>query len=83
MNHIGHHIPVLLKESIAGLNLKKSSIVIDATADGGGHAAELLKQLGSKGRLILVDWDLAMVSILKDKFRYERRVKLFNLNFSN
>ncbi|MDP3785036.1 MAG: 16S rRNA (cytosine(1402)-N(4))-methyltransferase RsmH [bacterium] len=75
------HIPVLLKESIAGLNLKKNSSVIDATADGGGHAAEILKKLGKRGKLVALDLDPEMAERLKDKFRKEKRVKVFHLNF--
>ncbi len=75
------HTPVLPEESIAGLNLKKNSLVIDATADGGGHAAEILKKLGKRGRLIALDLDPEMAERLREKFQKEERVKIFHLNF--
>lgn len=75
------HLPVLLKETILGLGLKKKSVVIDATADGGGHAEELLKKIGSAGKLFLLDWDPWMISILQQKFGQDRRVQILNLNF--
>ena len=51
------HRAVLLNESIAGLNIKPDGIYIDATFGRGGHSAEILKQLSSKGRLIALDRD--------------------------
>lgn len=79
----GFHIPVLLEESIGGLNLKKNSVVIDATIDGAGHAREILKKLGRRGRLIGLDWDPEILLEAGEKFRDEKRVKLFHLNFRN
>src|SRR3989344_4336928 len=51
------HNPVLLKESIEGLNLKKGATVVDATLGGGGHSREILKIIGVGGRLIAIDQD--------------------------
>lgn len=77
------HVPVLSEESIRGLNLKKNSVVIDATIDGGGHASEILKKLGKRGTLLGLDWDPEMIQRAREKFRDEKRVKLFHLNFQN
>ena len=52
-----YHIPVLLGESINGLNIKKNGIYVDATFGGGGHSKEILKNLSSKGRLVAFDRD--------------------------
>jgi 16S rRNA (cytosine1402-N4)-methyltransferase len=51
------HIPVLLRESIAVLDVKPDGLYIDGTAGGGGHSAEILKRLGKGGRLIAIDRD--------------------------
>jgi 16S rRNA (cytosine1402-N4)-methyltransferase len=51
-----YHIPVLLSESIEGLNIKPDGIYVDLTYGGGGHAREILKYLKS-GRLIAFDQD--------------------------
>lgn len=51
------HKPVLLKEAIEGLNLKKGAIVVDATLGGGTHSLEILKIIGKEGSLIAIDWD--------------------------
>ena len=51
-----YHNPVLLKESIEGLNVRPGGNYIDFTFGGGGHSAEILKRLG-RGRLIAFDQD--------------------------
>jgi len=51
-----YHNPVLLKESIEGLNIRKGGTYIDFTFGGGGHSAEILSKLG-KGKLIAFDQD--------------------------
>ena len=52
-----YHIPVLLKEAIEALNIKEDGIYVDCTFGGGGHSREILKNLGSEGKLILFDQD--------------------------
>lgn len=51
------HKPVLLKESIEGLNLKPGDTVVDATLGGGGHSLAVLESIGKKGKLISIDVD--------------------------
>lgn len=51
------HIPVLLQESIALLNLSPGDLVVDCTYGQGGHATELMKQVGQSGRYIGIDAD--------------------------
>ena len=53
---MGKHIPVLLNETIAGLNIKPDGIYIDLTLGRGGHSGEILKKL-TKGHLYGVDQD--------------------------
>lgn len=52
-----HHIPVLLHETIEGLNIKEDGIYVDCTLGGAGHSSEILKRLGPEGRLIGIDQD--------------------------
>jgi len=54
---ITYHKPVLLEESIEALNINPAGIYIDVTYGGGGHSAEILKQL-TTGKLIAFDVDL-------------------------
>lgn len=52
-----YHNPVLLKESVEGLNINPNGIYVDVTFGGGGHSAAILKELSAKGRLIAIDQD--------------------------
>lgn len=52
-----YHIPVLLQETIEGLNIQPDGIYVDCTFGGGGHSSQVLKQLGSKGQLLVFDQD--------------------------
>lgn len=59
MNSVeAYHIPVLLKESIDGLDIQPDGIYIDATFGGGGHSSEILRRLGPNGRLYSFDQDI-------------------------
>ncbi len=52
-----YHVPVLLRESIDGLAIRPEGIYIDVTFGGGGHSLEILRRLGSEGRLFGFDQD--------------------------
>ena len=52
-----YHVPVLLNESIAGLNIQPGGIYIDVTFGGGGHSREILSRLGRQGHLYSFDQD--------------------------
>lgn len=52
-----YHQPVLLNESMEGLNLGKGKIVVDVTFGGGGHSREILSRLGEDGHLYSFDQD--------------------------
>ena len=53
----GYHIPVLLKESVDGLEIKPDGVYVDVTFGGGGHSREILSRLGAGGRLYSFDQD--------------------------
>ena len=61
-----NHIPVLLNETIEGLNIKSDGIYIDGTAGGAGHSAEIAKRL-EKGRLIALDRDPDAVKVASER----------------
>ena len=71
-----YHNPVLLNESIDGLNIRPGGIYVDVTYGGGGHSQEILKQL-TQGRLIGFDQDQ---DALANKIDDERLI-LINHNF--
>lgn len=52
-----YHIPVLLNQSINGLNISKNGLYADLTFGGGGHSRAILEQLGDGGRLLGFDQD--------------------------
>lgn len=52
-----YHVPVLLHESVDGLEIKPAGVYIDCTFGGGGHSREILKRLGQAGRLFAFDQD--------------------------
>lgn len=71
-----YHLPALLDESIAGLNLRPDGVYVDVTFGGGGHSRAILSHL-TTGRLIAFDQDLdAAVNIINDE-----RVTFLNQNF--
>ena len=57
MSESPYHIPVLLKESVDGLNIKPDGIYVDVTFGGGGHSKEILSRLGENGHLYSFDQD--------------------------
>ncbi len=71
-----YHLPALLTESIAGLNLRPDGIYVDVTFGGGGHSRAILEQL-TTGKLIAFDQDLdAAANIINDE-----RLTFLNQNF--
>lgn len=70
-----YHIPVLLTESVDALDIRPDGVYIDVTHGGGGHSREILRRLGSEGRLFGVDRDLdalANCSIDDPRFTFVR-----------
>ncbi len=74
-----YHNPVLLNESISGLNINPSGIYVDVTYGGGGHSQEILKNLNSSGKLIAFDQDQDAIenktndtrlNLVKSNFKY-------------
>lgn len=77
MEEQNYHDPVLLEESIEGLNIKPSGVYVDVTFGGGGHSAAILAKLGPEGRLYAFDQDAdAANNRLEDE-----RFKLLPHNF--
>jgi 16S rRNA (cytosine1402-N4)-methyltransferase len=74
---MSYHNPVLLKESVDGLNIQPSGIYVDVTFGGGGHSREILSRLGPQGKLYAFDQDK---DALENKIDDER-FTLINENF--
>lgn len=72
-----YHNPVLLKESVDGLNIHPNGVYVDVTFGGGGHSREILSRLGDQGRLYAFDQDEdALANTIEDS-----RFTLINENF--
>lgn len=65
------HVSVLLQESIEGLNIKPNGVYVDGTAGGGGHSAEILKNL-ENGKLISIDRDPDAIERVSERFKNEK-----------
>ena len=59
----GTHVPVLLKEAIDFLAVRRGGTYIDATVGLGGHSLEIAKRLGAPGHLIGLDKDPAALDV--------------------
>ena len=74
-----YHIPVMLEQSIDGLNINPSGTYVDVTFGGGGHSRAILSHLGANGRLLGFDQDLDTINraphdsrftFVRSNFRY-------------
>lgn len=57
MTETTYHVPVLLKETVDGLQIQPNGIYVDATFGGGGHSREILSRLSGNSRLFSFDQD--------------------------
>ncbi len=82
-----YHNPVLLKETVDGLNIKPDGVYVDVTFGGGGHSKEILSRLGPNGKLFGFDqdedaWENALDDerfvLIQENFRYIKRFLRFN-----
>lgn len=74
------HKPVLLEETINGLNIKPNGIYVDGTLGGAGHSKEILKQLSSKGLLVGIDRDEEALKAAKENLKEFENVKYIHGN---
>lgn len=82
-----YHNPVLLKESVDGLNIKPDGVYVDVTFGGGGHSREILSRLGEKGKLFAFDQDEDALAnkiddprfvLINENFRFIKRFLRFH-----
>ena len=52
-----YHVPVLLGESIDGMEVRPGGVYVDATFGGGGHSREIIRRMNGSGRLFSFDQD--------------------------
>ncbi|GAB6282079.1 MAG: 16S rRNA (cytosine(1402)-N(4))-methyltransferase RsmH [Ignavibacterium sp.] len=76
------HQPVLLKESCDYLITNKSGIYFDGTIGFGGHTKKFLELLNDDAIIIATDVDYDAFLYCKNFFADDKRLKLYNFNFS-
>jgi 16S rRNA (cytosine1402-N4)-methyltransferase len=77
-----YHTPVLFDKSLEFLVTDVNGIYFDGTLGFGGHSSGILNRLGPDGLLISTDVDQNAFSFSKKKFSEDKRIKIYNLNFS-
>lgn len=77
------HKPVLLNETINGLDINKDGIYVDCTLGGGGHSLEIVKRLSSKGRLIAIDKDDEALASAKNRLKEYNNITYIHNDFKN
>lgn len=70
MSLMEYHNPVLLKETVDGLNINPDGVYVDVTFGGGGHSREILSRLSEKGRLFAFDQDEDALNNVIDDTRF-------------
>ena len=63
------HVPVLLQESIEGLNLKAGAVVVDATLGAGGHSSAIARMFGDKVRIFGFDLDASAIKLAEESVK--------------
>ena len=78
------HIPVLLNESIEGLNIQEDGIYVDCTVGGAGHSSEILKKIKSNGHLYGFDQDAVAIETAQARLsKISPQFTLIHTNFRN
>ncbi len=74
-----YHVPVLLKETVEGLNIRPDGVYVDVTFGGGGHSREIMSHLSAGGHLYSFDqdadamrnvWQDSRFTFVRSNFRY-------------
>lgn len=77
-----YHVPVLLKESVDGLNIHDGGVYVDVTFGGGGHSREILSRLHGEGHLYSFDQDAdAAVRVMGDSQKLPENFTFVLSNF--
>ena len=76
-----YHVPVLLKESVDGLDIQADGVYVDVTFGGGGHSREILNRLGDDGHLYSFDQDADAERNIGEAFADDTRFTFVRSNF--
>jgi 16S rRNA (cytosine1402-N4)-methyltransferase len=87
MMTMDYHNPVLLKETVDGLNIHPDGVYVDVTFGGGGHSREMMSRLGVNGKLVAFDQDVDALNnaieddrfvLINENFRFIKRFLRFH-----
>ncbi|MFT5103858.1 MAG: 16S rRNA (cytosine1402-N4)-methyltransferase [Candidatus Latescibacterota bacterium] len=87
MTPMEYHNPVLLTETVDGLDIQPNGVYVDVTFGGGGHSREILSRLGSSGKLFAFDQDVDALEnaiddprfvLINENFRFIKRFLRFH-----
>jgi 16S rRNA (cytosine1402-N4)-methyltransferase len=87
MMPMDYHNPVLLKETVDGLNIHPDGVYVDVTFGGGGHSREMISRLGVNGKLVAFDQDVDALNnaieddrfvLINENFRFIKRFLRFH-----
>ncbi len=76
-----NHVPVLLNETLEGLNINPSGVYVDCTVGGAGHSVEIAKRLTDGGRLIGLDRDPDAIAVATERLK-DFNATVVNSNYS-
>ena len=76
------HVPVLLHQTIDGLNIDPDGVYVDCTAGGGGHSSAIAEKLSDKGRLISLDRDPVAVKASTERLSEFGNAMVIHRNYS-
>lgn len=74
------HKPVLLEETINGLNIKENGIYVDGTLGGAGHSKKILEKLSIQGKLIGIDRDEEALKAARENLKEYKNVEYIHGN---
>lgn len=77
------HIPVMLHEVLAYLDIKPDGVYLDGTVGGAGHASEICRRLSGKGRFIGLDQDREAVETARERLKPFPMATVVKTNFQN
>ena len=69
-----YHIPVLLNESIDGMNLHPAGIYADMTFGGGGHSKEILRRMDKNSHLYSFDWATVEDCLVSTRMKMPKKI---------
>lgn len=75
------HATVLLSEAVEALSIRPSGVYVDGTYGRGGHSAKIIEQLGSEGRLVVIDKDPEAIAHAKALYQGDGRFAAWHGSF--